>query len=39
LFVGGQTVVSDGELRTADTAVLATEARTAARTLRQRAGY
>lgn len=39
LFVGGETLVSDGELRTADTAVLATEARAAARTLRQRAGY
>jgi cytosine/adenosine deaminase-related metal-dependent hydrolase len=39
LLVGGQTVVSDGELRTADPAVLATEARAAARTLRQKAGY
>lgn len=39
LLVGGQTVVSDGQLTTADPAVLATEARTAARTLRQRAGY
>jgi cytosine/adenosine deaminase-related metal-dependent hydrolase len=37
LVVGGRTVVSDGELRTADTAVLATEARSAARSLRSRA--
>jgi cytosine/adenosine deaminase-related metal-dependent hydrolase len=39
LLVGGQTVVSDGELQTADTAALATEARTASRTLRQQAGF
>lgn len=39
LLVGGSTVVSDGELRTADVTMLATDARTAARTLRARAGY
>ena len=39
LLVGGQTVVSDGELQTADSAVLAAGARSASRTLQQRAGY
>jgi cytosine/adenosine deaminase-related metal-dependent hydrolase len=39
LLVGGQAVVGDGELKTADTAVLATEAASASRLLRQRAGY
>ncbi|AQA04982.1 8-oxoguanine deaminase [Mycobacterium sp. MS1601] len=38
LLVGGRTIVSDGELRTADPATLATEARSAARRLRQKAG-
>ncbi|OSC36383.1 8-oxoguanine deaminase [Mycobacterium decipiens] len=36
LLVGGKTVVADGELRTADTATLARDARDAAVTLRQR---
>lgn len=39
LLVGGSPVVSDGELRTADTTMLATDARTAAQSLRARAGY
>ncbi|MGK2882038.1 MAG: 8-oxoguanine deaminase [Mycobacterium sp.] len=39
LLVGGSTVVSDGELRTADVSMLAADARTAARALRSRAGY
>ncbi|WP_199255840.1 8-oxoguanine deaminase [Mycolicibacterium mengxianglii] len=39
LLVGGQTVVSAGELRTADAGALATHARAAARSLRERAGY
>lgn len=38
LLVAGSTVVSDGELRTADAAMLATDARTASKTLRARAG-
>ncbi|WP_158017015.1 8-oxoguanine deaminase [Mycobacterium basiliense] len=37
LLVNGKTVVADGELRTADTAAVAREARTAAATLRRRA--
>lgn len=39
LLVSGKQVVSDGELRTADVATLAADARAAARTLRSRAGY
>lgn len=39
LVVGGESVVVDGELRTADVSRLAAAARAAARTMRQRAGY
>jgi len=38
LLVGGQTVVADGELRTADPVTLAARARAAARTLQSRLG-